>query len=120
MPEPQQIIKINSLFSHCDTYNCRKKVSYAIGRPDGPREIWSYFCEDCMKSIAASIPEELLPEDHYTEMEPETLDEAFNQVIGATDTARGKKTYPCKYCGETFDTPGALGNHVKRCQRKGE
>ena len=93
MPDKQQIIK-TSLFASCETYNCQHKVAWAIGRPDGPRQLWDYYCDQCMRDIVASIPAELMPEPD--------------------------KTYICKYCGESFDTPPKLAGHTRNCKAKKE
>ena len=60
MPEKQQIIPVQVAAS-CETYNCLKKAKWAIGRPDGPRQLWHYHCDQCMRDIVANIPTELIP-----------------------------------------------------------
>lgn len=50
----------------------------------------------------------------------------FNQVVGATDTAKGMepraepKKYHCEYCGEGFDVPIGKANHLRTCPAKKE
>lgn len=110
MPEPQQIMKLRPIFKTCDTYNCLKKAAYAIGRPDGPMQLWSYFCEDCMRSIVASVPEELRPE-------PELTDDTRGEY---GDPEPEAKAYACKYCGEEFDVPAKMANHTRYCEARKE
>lgn len=105
MKSPQQIMKIEQLWGTCETYNCLKKISYAIGRPDAPRQLWSYFCADCIRDIVASAPKELLPVVENTEVEEE--DEPA-------------KIYTCKHCEETFTETWQLANHVRNCKMKGD
>lgn len=88
MPDPQQIMKLKALHTPCETYNCMKKAGYAIGRPDGPMQLWSYFCPDCMRSIIESIPAELMPETEdqltlvkgYVAMAPDLAQQIADQL----------------------------------------
>lgn len=93
MVEKCQIIK-TSVSVSCETYNCHKKVSYAIGRPDGPPQLWRYLCEDCTKDMLSCIPEELQPEP--------------------------AKIYTCDYCGESFDASIKLATHSRTCEARKE
>jgi len=99
MPEKQQIIRV-SLPVSCETYNCFKKVQWAIGRPDGPRELWNYYCDDCMRDVVSNIPAELLPEP------PEPGDN--------TDS----DSFTCGYCGKAFKSNQAVVTHQRFCKAK--
>jgi hypothetical protein len=111
MPEKCQIIK-TSVFASCETYNCQKKVAWAIGRPDGPIQLHKFYCDQCIRDIVASVPYELLPEDiKNLEREPvKSLDEPVSPI--------GGKVYTCEHCGKSFDTGIEKGRHVKNCKAK--
>lgn len=83
MPDPNQIIKLKALHTPCETYNCMKKAGYAIGRPDGPMQLWSYYCPDCMKNVVASIPAELMPD-----VQPDQVTLVKGYVAMAPDLAQ--------------------------------
>ena len=139
MAEKQQIIPV-SLAVSCETYNCLKKVSWAIGRPDGPRNLWSYYCDNCMRDIVASTPAELLLVKSsdliaVIRQEIEAGNVGYQDVKAILDMFANHgllsksiehedaqeetgKTFVCKFCGKEFDSVGALGNHVKKCPVK--
>lgn len=168
MPEKCQIIKTN-VFASCETYNCLKRIAWAIGRPDGPAQLRNYYCDDCMRDIIASAPEELMPElesppevglcsngfvglnydrakqlleflpdnefkqifaTAVADLEAETFRQAqatsipidFKSVEEIQDMfgVETPKTYPCKYCGEEFDTPAKVGSHTRYCEARKE
>lgn len=126
MAEKCQIIKTTVAVS-CETYNCYKKVSYAIGRPDGPPQLWRYLCEDCTRDMLSCIPEELRPEPEpdLSALQAGLVDtpgEYVAEVVEPeqTDIPQPPKTYACTYCGEEFDKPTSLGNHVRHCVAKKE
>jgi len=97
MPEKQQIMSV-SLPVSCETYNCFKKVQWAIGRPDGPRELWNYYCDDCMRDVVSNIPAELLP--------------------GSDNTSTDADTFTCEYCGKAFKSNQAVVTHQRFCKAK--
>jgi hypothetical protein len=85
-------VKPSSISMFCEVHGCRKVINWAIGNPSAPRT-QLMICNNCMKDLAAQIPEEFWPK------EPELKD----------------KVYPCDYCGEEFDTPHAKGRHHRVC-----
>ena len=95
MPSKQQIMPVQ-VAAACETYNCYKKAAWAIGRPDGPRQLWHYHCDQCMRDIE-SAPEELRTHESTQ-----------------TDT----KSYSCDYCGEPFEKPIQKANHMRNCPKK--
>ncbi|HBC94466.1 MAG TPA: hypothetical protein DCZ10_16590 [Pelotomaculum sp.] len=117
MPEKCQIIKTN-VFASCETYNCLKRISWAIGRPDGPPQLHHYYCDDCMRDILASVPEELRPEPLYPEWHDGPM---FHEPTPETEPIpEPPKSYPCKYCGEEFDSPTKIGSHTRYCEARKE
>ncbi len=75
----------------CDVFNCYNRAKYFIGRPDGPLNLCLNLCEDCMKSVVASIPREF--------------------VEGPNAEEEGK--YVCSECGESFDSRQGLAAHIR-------
>ena len=45
----------------CDISRCGKKATYSIGNPDSSKATHFHICEDCVKSLADSLPDELKP-----------------------------------------------------------
>jgi len=86
MPSKQQIMPVQ-VAAACETYNCHKKAAWAIGRPDGPRQLWHYHCDQCMLDVVESAPEELRPVE--PPIDPEKLVEAFGQLCGASAMSKG-------------------------------
>lgn len=44
----------------CDIYNCRNRVSWYVGRPDGPASVTFKLCGECAKHLVATAPAELV------------------------------------------------------------
>jgi hypothetical protein len=51
----------------CNTFYCTKPAKWAIGREDGPISLAALFCDDCIKDIISSAPEELQPKSETLE-----------------------------------------------------
>ena len=144
MPEKQQIMKI-SLPVSCETYNCRKKVAWAIGRPDGPRQLWNYYCDDCIRDVLDNIPPELLPTTEIDNIEAkrdlffviledllqvnddefqDTLLEDIVMALGidleADETEREQQAneLTCEYCGKECKNLAGLQAHKRTCKAK--
>jgi len=126
MAEKCQIIP-KTVFASCETYNCLKPVAWAIGRPDGPIQKMVFFCDQCMRDMVGSIPEELRPEPEpdLSALQAGLVDtpgEYVAEVVEPeqTDIPQPPKVYACKYCGEVFNTPTKVGSHTRYCQAKKE
>jgi hypothetical protein len=147
MPEKQQIIK-TSLPVSCETYNCYKKVQWAIGRPDGPRELWDYYCDSCIRDIVASIPEELLPgqgvsieakREQIMAITAEIMDTQDDDFQAAfieelltklgielddgepdNDPDIPNEVYICGFCGKECKNKAGLQAHERMCKVKEE
>jgi DNA-directed RNA polymerase subunit RPC12/RpoP len=96
MKSKQQIIPVG-VSASCETYGCYKKATWAIGRPDAPRALWSYYCSQCMKDIVSNIPAELLPD-------PEKESDA--------------EKFFCQYCGRECKNVLGLQSHERACATK--
>jgi hypothetical protein len=202
--------------SYCEVYNCVSPSAFQVGRPDGPGNMVLLLCEHHARQLAASIPDEFLPQlidyranlinqikaqieddsitlksaleiigvpvpdgfwededdddGEYTAAEatapeqqvahqiqkqvgviaftPEIAERMIAALEGVDDELRGllqieldavnaelasgngigddgapmtdkdtppAKAYTCE-CGQTFDSPGAKGAHVKKCE----
>jgi hypothetical protein len=102
----------------CDIYNCNAIAKWFIGTPE-PVETWRLnlkVCDECLKKIIQSIPDELLPydkcEDIATE-QPEKAEEAEEQPEKAEE-AEDIEEYKCGICDKQFDTENQLRAHCIR------
>lgn len=48
--------------NYCDIYNCTAPTKYEVCRPDGPGGLGLKLCETHARQLAASIPDEYLPQ----------------------------------------------------------
>ena len=141
-----QIIKYPA-HATCETYGCRKKVIWAVGRPDGPKQLWKFYCDDCIRDVIASIPPELLPdidtEDNSIEAKRDKLlsiikelllvDDAefqeglLDEIIEAfgglepepEDDKPDEQKPICQYCGKECKNNAGLQAHERTCKEKG-
>jgi len=91
-----QVFPQKNPHSYCDAFNCRNRARWFIGRPgDGLALRLCYkVCDDCLKTIARSIPHELVSSEAAGEQQ---------------------KQYRCKYCNEPADSPQKLATHTRLC-----
>lgn len=135
----------STMQTFCESYNCQGRVAYAIGVKDGPMNLWRFLCKKCALELVASIPEELFSHEKLIEAFEEFWDNATDdqktvmleemmEIMGieldeseeepgegAEQPSEGvpePKKYTCQHCGEPFDTPQKLGNHVRNCPAK--
>lgn len=46
----------------CDIARCSNKAVYSIGNPDSSKANHFHICEECLKGLTETFPEELKPE----------------------------------------------------------
>jgi len=142
MTSKQQIMPSNLAVS-CETYGCYKKVAWAIGRPDGPRELWHYHCDQCARDIVENIPAELLPPapvfdvpaalelikqelttetDACVPMIEELMDilteKGFLEAEVIADDEPDGNLPTCQYCGKECKNQAGLQAHQRTCKER--
>ena len=45
----------------CDSFSCTSRATWFIGRPDGPLNICLKVCDNCLHTIAESLPDGFKP-----------------------------------------------------------
>lgn len=82
----------------CDSYLCRQRSKWFIGRPDAPLAICLKLCDDCLKNVIESLPEGFKPTgipegmvmvDEATYKEMEQAAAAIKLLQDAAEQARG-------------------------------
>ena len=110
-PKNQPQIFPNPYVAHCSIYNCRKRASWFIGRPDGPLNVNLPICDDCMQKIIASVPGELLP--YWKPADNKDSQEYDTEKPGPTYPKNESGLYPCPECGQEFKNPANVAMHMK-------
>lgn len=59
-PKPKMVVE--PFETPCRVHGCFSRAKYRIGLIEGSPGILYHICENCAKSIVASIPQELKPE----------------------------------------------------------
>ena len=138
MPSKQQIMPV-SLMVACETYNCHKKTTWAIGREDGPRELWNYYCDQCMRDVVTNIPAGLLPPAPKINLD-DAMEAIKQELTTGTDgcvpmveelmdllTEKGfldaveedESSLTCEHCGKECKSLAGLQSHQRSCKAKG-
>lgn len=115
-----QIFKNRNAAIFCETYNCRNRAAWFVGRPDGPRSIWSNLCQECVENMIRTMPEELknnyVPKEGYLLIEKEELDKLLaNQM---EEKPNADKEAVCQVCGKVCKSQFGLDAHMR--SHKGE
>lgn len=95
----------------CDTFNCRNRAAWFVGRPDGPLNICLRLCDDCAKAVLANLPAELT-----TTSQSEPIPEVDESE---TQTEEPDLVVRCDTCGREFTGPTArfkLSAHKRGCK----
>lgn len=93
----------------CDTFNCRNRAKWFIGRPDGPLNICLRLCDDCARVILLNLPAELRPVDVPVEQ----------TVPPENTTSEQSEVVRCDTCGREFTGQTArfkLSAHKRGCK----
>ena len=95
----------------CDMYGCSNRAKWFIGRPDGPLSLPLRVCDECMRNIVASIPDEYLG---AISAQSEAEKEAGKDTSGETEAS--VESYLCPHCGKEFDKQQGLSAHLRHCK----
>lgn len=119
-----QIFKNRNAAIFCETYNCRNRAAWFIGRPDGPRSIWSNLCQECVENMIRTMPEELkknfVPQKGYLLIEKEELDTLLinQKEPEEPEESKQEEEAVCQVCGKVCKSQFGLDAHMR--SHKGE
>lgn len=76
---------------YCESYNCRGRAAYAIGRSDGPISLRLNLCKECVGQMLNSVPADLWPADlvqgqveaKVSELREQIRDEVLEELAAA-------------------------------------
>lgn len=92
----------------CDVYGCSNRAKWFIGKPDGPLNIPMRVCDECMRNIVASIPEEYLS--------AMTLETYLEGTFIDNEGKQEAETFQCPNCGKEFEKQQGLSAHLRYCK----
>lgn len=98
------------LYVPCETFNCRNRAAWSIGRPDAPVSTNYYVCDKCARSIVELLPDELKPQEPE-KPEATELPEAVKELLNS-------KGHKCQECGKMFDTEQGLIIHMTKVHKE--
>ena len=102
-----QLFKNENPAVRCETFCCFQPATYFIGRPDGPRNMYTNLCQSCKDSLV----------DGLIHNEKEALLQRIKDLEKIERQEKEKKEgkeYNCQYCGQgPFYSGLALANHVR-------
>ena len=104
----------------CETYNCRNRAKWFVGRPDAPVSTNYRLCDTCAKSIVENLPDELkvlLVAPEATEPS-EPVGNQTEQTEPVEPAEAGPAAFKCDKCGKEFDKEQALKMHKVRAHGK--
>jgi len=119
----------------CDMYGCSNRAKWFIGRPDGPLSLPLRVCDECMRNIVASVPEEYLSYESHDRQDVVKTGQAMHvrQDVVKTGQAMTLETYlegtfidnegrqeaetfQCPNCGKEFEKQQGLSAHLRHCK----
>lgn len=106
----------------CDVYGCSNRAKWFIGRPDGPLNIPMRVCDECMRNIVASIPEEYLSHESHDRQDVVktgqvvTLETYLEGTFIDNEGKQEAETFQCPNCGKEFEKQQGLSAHLRYCK----